>query len=89
MLSDVIVLWRMYIVWDKSRLVLALAVLLSVTTFALNVANIVQIRQDNDGILRHQTSEETRVGIAVVFMSLVSNACATLLVGVKVWYDLC
>ncbi|KZV65250.1 hypothetical protein PENSPDRAFT_551744, partial [Peniophora sp. CONT] len=92
---DMIVLWRMCIVWDKSRWTLALAAGLSLVTFALNVTNIVRVRHldlvPNIDFPRIEDTEvfatfgQTTIGLAAAFMSLSSNVCATVLVGAKAW----
>lgn len=91
-----IVLWRMCIVWDKSRWTIALAAGLSLVSFALNVTNIRQIRGSdpfpNNALTRVEDKEsfatfgQTTIGLAAAFMSLFSNVCATVLVGAKTWY---
>ena len=94
-MSDSIVLWRMCVVWERARFVLLLAVTLLVTTFGLNIANIVETAtlrttsgvtfNDND-TETIPTYGETSVGLAAAIVSLAGNLCATALVGFKAWY---
>ena len=96
-MSDSIVLWRMCVVWNRSWRVLILGAALLVTTLGLNIANI--LSQENiviggeQGGLNNKDTEaiaiygQTSVGLAAAFVSLSSNLCATVLVGVKAWYD--
>lgn len=90
-MSDSIVLWRMSVVWGRARSVVVLGIGLHITTLGLNVANLVRDtitlgfsrnKQDTELVSTFGTS---KTGLAVVFMSLLSNLCATILVGVKVW----
>lgn len=91
MLSDAIVLWRMCVVWDKTRSVYVFAAVSLFTTFGLNVANVVATASfvaaapifDKEIV---PTYGGTSVGLVTVFVSLTSNLCATMLVAVKVWY---
>ncbi|KZV66942.1 hypothetical protein PENSPDRAFT_654464 [Peniophora sp. CONT] len=100
-MSDAIVLWRMCVVWERRRSVLAFAALLLTATLALNLAYIVQrlapsstadlfkysnSRKDHETLAPTDYYGNTIFGIAAAFMSLASNACATALVGLKAWW---
>ena len=88
----------MYAVWDRARPILACGLTMLIATFSLNVANVVlnargQLKDYGEGVAQnlHDTEITTtyggnRVGLAAAFMSLASNACATSLVAVRVWY---
>ncbi|KZV65165.1 hypothetical protein PENSPDRAFT_704516, partial [Peniophora sp. CONT] len=97
-MSDAIVLWRMCVVWDKKRPALAFSTLLVVSTLALNIANIVliaitTIRHKGSFILSNNRDSEqifaiygsNTIGLAAAFVSLASNLCATMFVGLKAW----
>ena len=95
-MSDSIVLWRMHVVWNKSRPITALGVTLLLTILGLNVANIVGVARYEAmyvyGVYENTQDTEivatygnTPVGLAAAFMSLASNICATALVGIKFW----
>ncbi|KZV67784.1 hypothetical protein PENSPDRAFT_754672 [Peniophora sp. CONT] len=96
-MSDAIVLWRMCVVWDKSRPVLAFSAALLVTALGVNVANIVRSATVNlgidNGIAANGKASKINltsyggnvIGLAAAFVSLGSNASATLLVGIKFW----
>ena len=95
-MSDSIVLWRMCVVWDRVRSVRVLSAVLLVATLALNIANIVvleRITKDYHWFRakNHRDSEIistygfTPIGLASAFVSLASNFCATVLVGIKAW----
>ncbi|VDC06863.1 unnamed protein product [Peniophora sp. CBMAI 1063] len=90
-MGDAIVLWRMCVVWKNKRPILVFAVGLALVTLALNIVNVV-VTADNNGyqnkFLVQQNVpvfSETILGIMAAFISLASNACATMLVGIKVW----
>ncbi|VDB85220.1 unnamed protein product [Peniophora sp. CBMAI 1063] len=97
-ISDSIVLWRMCIVWEKNRLILTFAVILLVTTLALNITNIAgegmyslntlggthgPARNGKDTEFHAMTYAGNNIGLSAAFTSLMSNACATILVGIK------
>ena len=93
-MSDAVVLWRMCIVWDRKRLVICFGAALSVITLGLNVANVIDTAVlhaswgssasfDHENVV--EVFGQSPVGLAAVFMSLLSNACATTLVGLKAW----
>lgn len=94
-MSDSIVLWRMCVVWGKSRPILVFASLLLVLTCVFNVTNIIEsanqlgwfavigLPSEGDTELITTTYGGSNVGLATAFLSLVSNSCATILVGVK------
>lgn len=96
-MSDSIVLWRMCIVWDRARSVCAFAAAVLVTTAVLNIANIAVLQgtllspdfklpKDFVNSWSVTTYGGTSVGLAAAFLSLASNLCATMLVGLKAWY---
>ncbi|VDB85191.1 unnamed protein product [Peniophora sp. CBMAI 1063] len=95
-LSDTIVLWRLCAVWEKRRPVIAFGLTLSVVILGLNVANVginahEQIDFDTVKAVNGNSSDSefiatygsTAIGLAAAFISLGSNLCATILVGVK------
>ncbi|VDC05456.1 unnamed protein product [Peniophora sp. CBMAI 1063] len=93
-MSDSIVLWRMGVVWERKRPILALGAALLITTLGLNIANIISkagIQASRGIIYNDKDSEiiatygETSIGLAAAFVSLASNFCATVLVGLKAW----
>ncbi|KZV66946.1 hypothetical protein PENSPDRAFT_654467 [Peniophora sp. CONT] len=96
-MSDSIVIWRMCVVWDRARPVLAFGSALLVTTLGLNIANIVvnaRVRLDISASQIHENDHDTEIistyggnylGLAAAFISLGSNLCATMLVGIKAW----
>ncbi|VDB91302.1 unnamed protein product [Peniophora sp. CBMAI 1063] len=90
-LSDTIVLWRTYIVWDKSRCILLFAAALVFTTTSMILANIVALASSLDTLLTYFDEErvatfgKTQFGIAALYLSLASNLCATILVAARVW----
>ncbi|KZV66929.1 hypothetical protein PENSPDRAFT_636336 [Peniophora sp. CONT] len=95
--SDTIVLWRVWIVWNKARPVFILGAAVLITTFGLNIASIAT----DAGLTLHGDSRrvsyndndsetfviygETSIGLAAAFVSLASNLCATALVALKIW----
>ncbi|VDC02724.1 unnamed protein product [Peniophora sp. CBMAI 1063] len=96
-LSDSIVLWRMSIVWERSRPVVILAAALITTTLGLNITNLIRNSRNRDVVYNGQIYDNVHdtevvstyggdsVGLAAAFLSLASNLCATILVGVRVW----
>ncbi|KZV60388.1 hypothetical protein PENSPDRAFT_694313 [Peniophora sp. CONT] len=93
--SDIIVLWRMCVVWDNSRPAIIFGVLLAVMSLALNVANLIA---EGSNIIVHLGVEDpfdfteyspaydtTALGFFSGFASLASNLCATCIVGWKAW----
>ena len=96
-MSDSIVLWRMCVVWNRTRPILIFGAALLSTTLALNIVNIVanarvQLEDYNSRIAQNQRDTEivpmyggSYVALAAAFVSLASNLCATILVGVRVW----
>ncbi|VDC02727.1 unnamed protein product [Peniophora sp. CBMAI 1063] len=94
-MSDSIVLWRMFVVWDRVRPVLALGATLIATTVGLNLANIVINSRGRFAIYNEDHYENVHntevmatyggnyVGLAAAFLSLMSNLSATVLVGIK------
>ncbi|KZV66935.1 hypothetical protein PENSPDRAFT_67793 [Peniophora sp. CONT] len=96
-MSDSIVLWRMCAVWKNARPILIFGTVLLVTTTALNITNGIVLvvgtadRAGSGIILNSKDSEllftygSNSIGLAAAFMSLISNLCATALVGLKAW----
>ena len=95
-MSDSIVLWRMCVVWDRARSVRVFSAALLVATLGLNIANIVVLERITVNsrwfrVKNHRDSEIistyglTPIGLAAAFVSLASNFCATVLVGIKAW----
>ncbi|KZV59879.1 hypothetical protein PENSPDRAFT_376882 [Peniophora sp. CONT] len=92
-MSDSIVLWRMYVVWNRARPILAFGIAAFVTVLGLNIANIVGVADSRvfRGVVNLKDSEFfviygiTSIGLAAAFVSLASNLCATALVGLKIW----
>ncbi|VDC05459.1 unnamed protein product [Peniophora sp. CBMAI 1063] len=92
-LSDSIVLWRMCVVWDRNKPVIVFGVTLLVTTLGLNIVNIVHTTRDSisESTFNDKDTEfvgtfgTNSVGLAAAFLSLASNLCATILVGIKAW----
>ncbi|KZV66951.1 hypothetical protein PENSPDRAFT_688549 [Peniophora sp. CONT] len=96
-MSDSIVIWRMCVVWDRARSVIAFGSALLVATLGLNLANIIvtaRARLTLHGTQIAENDQDTEIitiyggnylGLAAAFVSLASNACATVLVGLKVW----
>ncbi|VDB85184.1 unnamed protein product [Peniophora sp. CBMAI 1063] len=96
-MSDFIVLWRVYVIWDRARSWLALGGVWLIILLALNVANIVGIAAIQFGQGTSMTELNTQdsevlptygmiyVGVGAAFMSLATNLSATLLVGLKAW----
>ncbi|KZV60525.1 hypothetical protein PENSPDRAFT_593945 [Peniophora sp. CONT] len=80
-MSDSVVLWRMCAVWENARPVIAFGAALLITTLVLNINNI----NANDSEII-PTYGAQYVGLAAAFVSLASNLCATILVGIKAWY---
>ncbi|KZV65336.1 hypothetical protein PENSPDRAFT_689969 [Peniophora sp. CONT] len=90
-LSDTIVLWRTYIVWDRSRRVLIFAATLILVTSCMTIANIIVVAGEL-GIPTNYKDEErvitfgqNQLGLATVYLSLASNVCATSLVALRIW----
>ena len=86
----------MCVVWERALPVFVFGSALLVTTLGLNIANIVEqttLHTSNGVVPNYQDTEniptygETSIGLAAAFVSLASNLCATVLVGVKTWYD--
>ncbi|KZV60666.1 hypothetical protein PENSPDRAFT_759891 [Peniophora sp. CONT] len=93
-MGDSIVLWRMCIVWNRSRPIVAFAMVLLLAALGVNIANIASVVFDprdisvNNGLTDLEpipVYDESSVGLAAAFMSLMSNLCATFLVGFKAW----
>ncbi|KZV72060.1 hypothetical protein PENSPDRAFT_375554 [Peniophora sp. CONT] len=97
-ISDIIVLWRMCIIWDRKRTVVIFAAILAATTVALNIVNAVYIwdadhfRPSAASITTDTTNSEiiptfgaSSIGVAAAFTSLASNVSATALIGWKAW----
>ncbi|VDB85218.1 unnamed protein product [Peniophora sp. CBMAI 1063] len=89
-MSDAIVLWRMCIVWEKRRPIIAFAAVLLATTLALSFLNIASNASTanfgfngEDSEILHAAYAQTTIGLSTAFVSLMSNACATILVGIK------
>ncbi|KZV71080.1 hypothetical protein PENSPDRAFT_418497 [Peniophora sp. CONT] len=100
-LSDSIVIWRMCVVWDKARPALVTGTALLVTVLGLNITNwlilyhilggglyLGSIYYNGRDIESMPTFGFNSLGLATVFMSLASNLCATILVGLRAWYGL-
>lgn len=93
-MSDAIVLWRMRVVWNKARSVTVLAAALLATTVALNLANIIVVARmgstkdivGNDNNESGPIYDGSAVGLVAAFVSLASNFCATIIVGIRAWY---
>ena len=86
----------MCIVWGKTRSACALAIALLVVNAGLNVVDVVLVIR---GLVFFKSPPRTRfgtlskygqswIGVAAAFfaVSMASNLCATLLVGLKAWY---
>ncbi|VDB85194.1 unnamed protein product [Peniophora sp. CBMAI 1063] len=96
-LSDAVVMWRMCVVWDRTRPAIALSGVFLGTTLALNIANIVlrtsRLLDDaREEVQTNLNASETisiygknYVGLAAMFLSLASNLLATVLVATKAW----
>ncbi|KZV65335.1 hypothetical protein PENSPDRAFT_134212 [Peniophora sp. CONT] len=90
-LSDTIVLWRTYIVWDKSRRVLIFGATLILATFCMTLANIIVVAGGFGVPLHYEDQErvvtfgQNQLGLAAVYLSLASNVCATSLVALRTW----
>jgi len=90
LLSDAIVLWRACVVWKKNKYIVTFSVFLVIATAAFCAVNIIVIAPAQDGTLSETVYDQpafsdTAYGSAALFMSLVSNMCATLLIGYKAW----
>ncbi|KAI0311323.1 hypothetical protein OF83DRAFT_770099 [Amylostereum chailletii] len=81
LLSDSIVLWRAWILWNENRFIQVLSVALLLTTFGLSVADI----SSAFPVFSGSVFEGTPVGLAVLSMSLATNIWATALVAHKAW----
>lgn len=94
-------MWRMCVVWDRTRTICAFATVLLLTNLGLNIANFVVIPQygrnfeEPSNLLPSENLKDSEVidtyggsyvGLASAFVSLASNLCATMLVGTKFWY---
>ena len=89
-------LWRMCIVWGKTRSACALAIALLVVNVGLNIVDVVLvirglvIFRGLPGTLSGTLSpyRQSRVGVVTAFLAVLvaSNLCATSLVGLKAWY---
>ncbi|VDB93779.1 unnamed protein product [Peniophora sp. CBMAI 1063] len=95
-MSDSIVLWRMFVVWDRARPALALGVAFLSAILGLNIANFVGTARGVYGDFGGSgynyldleivyTFGTNPVGLAAAFVSLASNFCATVLVAIKAW----
>jgi len=92
-LSDIVVLWRVYAAWDRRYWVLALCSLLPMCTLTLTIIFIKNAVLFNNGSIQdtfvtysHSGFENTELGIAVLTASLLSNVCATTLIALKAWH---
>ncbi|VDC05474.1 unnamed protein product [Peniophora sp. CBMAI 1063] len=82
-MSDIIVLWRMCVVWNNDRTIICFGVLMALATLALNIANLVGSAFSLDATF--PTYGRSSGGTATALLSLISNLSATVLVGVKAW----
>ncbi|KZV64138.1 hypothetical protein PENSPDRAFT_757467 [Peniophora sp. CONT] len=95
-LSDVVVFWRMWVVWNKSRAILVMASIFVLATTALCIANVIVqqavfVDPDRADTLATTwgslalTFGANALGLAALFTSLASNVTATALIGLKAW----
>ncbi|KAI0066714.1 hypothetical protein BV25DRAFT_1420855 [Artomyces pyxidatus] len=80
MLSDIIVLWRAWVLWERRRGVLLISAILSMATIAAAIASAT-IGQG----VPVSSSSTTPAMMAVTILSLVTNSWATALVACKAW----
>ncbi|PIL28061.1 hypothetical protein GSI_09813 [Ganoderma sinense ZZ0214-1] len=76
-IGDSIVWWRVWVLWNKNRLILIISLLVLFATLGLGVASYFV----NGGGLFFTG----RLGLTVIVLSLFSNLASTLLVGYKSW----
>ncbi|KZV65864.1 hypothetical protein PENSPDRAFT_756104 [Peniophora sp. CONT] len=90
-LSDMVILWRMCIIWNRRRSVLLLAIACSVMVFVLPIAAVtwtIKLRVMNaklQSISERQQIITSALELASLIASLVSNLTATVLIGYQVW----
>jgi len=93
-LSDIIVLWRAYVAWDRRYWVRVVCGLLSVCTFITSIIFIKNTMTNSNSNVTSPLNftnftqsgfENTELGIAVLTTSLLSNVCATILIAFKAW----
>ncbi|KAI0030277.1 hypothetical protein K488DRAFT_87912 [Vararia minispora EC-137] len=88
LLSDAIVLWRMYILWKNNVAVPIIGVVLWIVTLGLSVANIRRelqlIKPSIDGTVQPSYSNPS-LGSATQAFSLITNVIATSLISWKAW----
>jgi len=94
LLSDAVVLWRVYTAWDRRRWVLVLCCILSLCTLTLTIAYMANVNIDSLVLatgsvviadLPNPGFDGSKLGIAILSSSLFSNICATVLVAFKAW----
>ncbi|KAI0258640.1 hypothetical protein BC834DRAFT_699963 [Gloeopeniophorella convolvens] len=93
-ISDAIVMWRAWVIWDKSRKVLAVSIALSLATVATGIwstwgiAEVIASRGSGVSVLHRRFDADTHniLGTLVSFvLSLASNLWAFGLVAWKAW----
>ncbi|VDB92099.1 unnamed protein product [Peniophora sp. CBMAI 1063] len=95
-LSDVVVFWRMWVVWSKRRILLVVSAVFVLATTVLCIGNIFveqAIFTSPDWVRALSTSRDSlelsfganAFGLAALFTSLSSNVLATALIGIKTW----
>ncbi|KAI0315584.1 hypothetical protein OF83DRAFT_1061836 [Amylostereum chailletii] len=77
--SDIIVLWRAWIVWSRNRIIVAISAVLLCSTVLFSALNVA-FRRPGDAIFHVDI-----FGVLGLVMSLVSNLWATSLIGIKAW----
>ncbi|KZV71083.1 hypothetical protein PENSPDRAFT_540398, partial [Peniophora sp. CONT] len=97
---DTIVMWRMCVVWNNTRLVLSLATAVILAILGLSIAYLIRLAGSHQALTSADKQNDSEsdpihslgavaglgsIGLASVFMSLVSNLFATVLVGFKAW----
>ncbi|KAI0258649.1 hypothetical protein BC834DRAFT_701354 [Gloeopeniophorella convolvens] len=85
-LSDAIVMWRAWIIWDKSRGVLAISTVFSLATLAFGIWGSVTVKLRSGG--QTVTDIDTHDYLTTIYcaISLASNLWAFGLVAWKAWF---
>ncbi|KAJ7221245.1 hypothetical protein GGX14DRAFT_429342, partial [Mycena pura] len=88
MLSDIVVCWRVYVVYGRNKSVLAMAAtLLTLLCTGIITCNLTQIGQGFPGItnLHRLVPKQLQIDVVTLMLSALVNIWATGMIGLKAW----
>ncbi|KAI0066651.1 hypothetical protein BV25DRAFT_1820691 [Artomyces pyxidatus] len=78
-LSDLVVVWRAWLLWERPSYIMAVSVMLSLGAIAAAIADIALAKADG------KLSEGSSAGLAFTLLSFITNIWATGLIAYKAW----